>query len=119
MGRRGVTDLVRGRVYGAVLSERLGEKPYLVVSNNRRNRALDTVLAVRVTTSPKPALASIVATTSDDPIAGHVLCDDIVEVWPDEIRRDLGACSPTTMKRVGDGLRAALGLAQPVFPPYG
>lgn len=105
-----MTDLVRGRVYAAVLSERVGEKPYLVVSNNRRNRALDTVLAARVTTSEKPVLASIVATTPEDPVAGRVLCDDIVEVWPDEIRRDLGACSPATMKRVGDGLRAALGL---------
>lgn len=105
-----MTDLVRGRVYAAVLSERLGEKPYLVVSNNRRNRALDSVLAVRVTTSQKPELASIVATTPADPIAGRVLCDDLVELWPDEVRRDLGACSPATMRRVGDGLRAALGL---------
>ncbi|MBV9097266.1 MAG: type II toxin-antitoxin system PemK/MazF family toxin [Frankiaceae bacterium] len=105
-----MTDLVRGRVYAAVLSERIGEKPYLVVSNNRRNRALDSVIAVRVATSPKPDLASIVATTPEDPVAGRVLCDDLVEIWPDEVRRDMGACSPATMRRVGDGLRAALGL---------
>jgi len=106
-----VTDLVRGRIYAAVLSERLGEKPYLVVSNNRRNRALDTVLAVRVTTSQKPNLVSIVPTTPEDPVSGRVLCDDIVEIWPDEVRRDLGACTPATMRRVADGLRAALALS--------
>ena len=105
-----MTDLVRGRVYGAVLTEALGEKPYLVVSNNRRNHALTTVLAVRITTRQKPDLSSIVETSPEDPVAGRVLCDDIVELWPDEIRRDLGALSPATMKRVGDGLRAALGL---------
>jgi hypothetical protein len=29
---------------------------------------------------------------------------------PDEVQRDLGALSPATMARVGDGLRAALGI---------
>jgi len=48
------TRLIRGRVYGAVLSniEDEGEKYYLVVSNNRRNGAFPQVLAVRLTTTP-------------------------------------------------------------------
>ena len=107
-----MTKLVRGRVYSAVLQglEDMGEKYFLVVSNNQRNRALDSVLAVRLTTTPKPALASIVEMGSSDPFTGRVVCDDIVELWPDEIRRDLGAVTPETMRDVGDGLRAALDL---------
>jgi len=37
-----------------------GEKPWLVVSNNARNTHLRSALVVRVTTSAKPPLPSIV-----------------------------------------------------------
>ena len=49
---------VRGRVYMADLGH--GEKPFLVVSNNARNTKLGDCLGVRITTSPKPDIASIV-----------------------------------------------------------
>ncbi len=102
---------VRGRVYYAVTDERVGEKPFLVVSNNGRNRALKSALVVRVTTSDKPVLASIVELAHEDqPMHGRVLCDDIFELWPDEVTRDAGALSQRTMMRVADGLRAALAL---------
>ena len=104
-----MTDLLRGRVYGAVLGD-LPEKYYLVVSNNRRNAALDSVLAVRLTTSPKPNHPSIVTLTGADPLTGRVVCDDIVELWPDEVKRDLCALTPATMANVAAGLAAALGL---------
>jgi mRNA interferase MazF len=84
--------IYRGRIYGAVLSERLGEKYYLVVSNNRRNARLDSVLAIRLTTSAKPDLDSIVVLNhTDGPWSGRALADDIVEVYRDEITRELGA----------------------------
>ena len=107
-----MTNLVRGRIYGAVLQglEGVGEKYFLVVSNNQRNKALDSVLAVRLTATATPALASIVEMASTDAFSGQVVCDDIVELWPDEIRRDLGAVTHETMRNVGDGLRAALTL---------
>jgi mRNA interferase MazF len=103
--------IYRGRIYGAVLSERLGEKYYLVVSNNRRNARLDSVLAIRLTTSAKPDLDSIVILSpTDGPWTGRALADDIVEVYRDEITRELGALPPVTMRRVEDALRAALDL---------
>ncbi|HVV75040.1 MAG TPA: type II toxin-antitoxin system PemK/MazF family toxin [Mycobacteriales bacterium] len=104
-----MSQLVRGRVYSALLSglDDIGEKYYVVVSNNRRNRALESVLAVRLTTSAKPNIPSIVETVPSDPVVGRVLCDDVVELWPDEVRRDLGSLSVGTMRRVADGLRAA------------
>ena len=105
---------VRGRVYGAVIREDLGEKYYLVVSNNRRNRALGDVLVVRLTTSPKPALTTIVDMGSADaPLVGRILCDDIEALYKDEITREIGALSPATMRRVDMGLAAALSLPTP------
>lgn len=54
-----------------------GEKPYVIVSNNARNRALPIYLAVRITTSPKPLLPSIIELAPEDPVvAGRALCDD-------------------------------------------
>ncbi len=105
------TTIYRGRIYGAVLTERLGEKYYLVVSNNRRNAKLDSVLAIRLTTTPKPDLDSIVALSpTDGPWTGSALADDIVEIYRDEITRELGALPPATIRRVNDALRAALDL---------
>ena len=101
--------LSRGQVVLATIG--LSEpKRLVVVSNNRRNRALQSVLAARLTTSPKPTLPSIVALAHDDPMTGHVCCDDIIEVFDDEIVRLLGALAPGTMARVGAGLAAALDL---------
>jgi mRNA interferase MazF len=96
-------------VYWADLGH--GEKPWLVVSNNGRNRALGSVLAVRVTTtSTGPDIPTIVPLAPADPLVGRVLCDDLVQLWRDEIRRDGEALSRQTLVRVDAGLRAALSL---------
>lgn len=101
---------LRGRIYAATIDDRIGEKCFLVVSNNQRNRALRIALAVRLTTTPKPPIPSIVALDrSDTPFVGCVLCDDIVELW-DEEGRDLGALRPQTMTRVNAALASALAL---------
>lgn len=102
--------LVRGRVYAARLTGSPEDKYFLVVSNNRRNRNLPQVLAVRLTTTPKPALPSIVALPSAEVFTGSVVCDDIVEIWADEVKRDLGALSPAAMSAVARALAAALDL---------
>jgi len=81
-----------------------------VVSNNARNRMLRDCLAVRITTSPKPEMASVAVVLSADPFVGRVLCDDIVAVFHDELRRDVGALSTATMDQVAAGLRDALHL---------
>lgn len=104
------TDLVRGRVYAALLTHVGSEKYFVVVSNNRRNRYFEQVLAVRITSTPKPPIPSIVELGGSEVISGRVVCDDIVELYPDEVRRDLGALSPAAMARVGLGLKAALAL---------
>lgn len=98
----------RGRVYRADLG--YGLKPFLVVSNNRRNAALDSCLAVRITTSVKPEMTSIVVLDANDPVVGRVLCDDLVTLYRDEIRDDLGGVCAKTMASTRTGLLHALGL---------
>ncbi|MFC0434468.1 type II toxin-antitoxin system PemK/MazF family toxin [Kutzneria buriramensis] len=106
----GVSRIVRGRVYGAELGA-LPEKYYLAVSNNQRNHVLDSFLAVRLTTSPKPSLDTIVELgAADAPWTGHVLCDDLVTVYRDEVTRDMGALRQATMSKVNQALRNALAL---------
>lgn len=99
---------VRGMVYEADLG--YGLKHFLVVSNNARNQRLDDCLAVRITTSEKPDIPSIVKLGPADPLVGFVLCDDITPLYRDEIRRQSGALSHRTMLSVADALKAALAI---------
>ncbi|MEI8067224.1 MAG: type II toxin-antitoxin system PemK/MazF family toxin [Actinomycetes bacterium] len=103
-------SLTRGRVYSVQLSHIEGEKPFVIVSNNRRNAGLEQVLAVRLTTSRKPKMPSIVELPPGEVFVGSAMCDDITEIWGDEIRRDLGALTPKAMAEIGRGLKAALDL---------
>jgi mRNA interferase MazF len=104
-----VSDLVRGRVIWFELGD-VGRKPAVVVSNNHRNHALGSALVARITSSSKPVLSSIVELRPADPLTGRVLCDDLIEVYDDEVLKDGGALSPATMRAVGAGLMYALSL---------
>jgi mRNA interferase MazF len=111
VGAGAVTHLVRGRIYRAKPLGFAEDKYFVVVSNNSRNRHLDSALVVRFTTSSKPALPSIVEIPDDEVLpGGRVVCDDIYELFDDEVKADMGALSPASMHAIGDGLRAALGL---------
>ncbi|GAB3497342.1 hypothetical protein [Flexivirga lutea] len=46
----------------------------------------------------------------DDHLVGSVVCDDIVEIYEDEVQGIIGALSPASMRAVNDGLKAALDL---------
>lgn len=106
-----MTHLVRGRVYRARPIGFEADKFFLVVSNNARNRNLDSALVVRFTTSSKPRLPSIVEVPGDEIVpGGRIVCDDIYELFDDEVRADVGALSGPTIAAVGEGLKAALGL---------
>lgn len=103
------TSLLRGQVYRAKLGN-TDPKYYLVVSNNRRNAALDDVLVVRLTTTAKPTIPSIVELGPPDPFTGRACCDDITWMAETEAQEYLGALAPATMRRIDAGLRAALGI---------
>jgi len=98
---------LRGQVFRVELGH--GAKPWLVVSNNARNRNLETVLAARIPTTSKHATApTVVALSSADPLVGYVVVDDLVQLYRDELTVAVGALSATTMRAVNDALRIAL-----------
>lgn len=104
-----MASFVRGNVYFAHTD--YGDKPFLVVSNNARNKAFDSAIAVRITTTPpKSPRPSVVPLNSGDPLVGYVLCDSIETLWDDEPVRHSGALTLATMHKVGEGLKAALDL---------
>jgi mRNA interferase MazF len=106
-----MTEMLRGRIYRAHPTHIDEDKFFLVVSNNRRNRAFEQVLAARLTTTPprdeRPALVPL---GRGEIMTGWVSCDDIEVIYDDEVRADLGAITAPTMRRVEAGLRAALGI---------
>jgi mRNA interferase MazF len=104
-----VNPPARGQVYWADLGS--GRKPWLVVSENGRNRKLDTVLAVRITTTLKTAyLPSHVLLPEGEPVSGVVRCDDIEQLAVDELVALVGALGRRTMSEVNEALRVALAL---------
>lgn len=107
-----MSSMVRGRIYRFRLAGIEGEKYFVVVSNNARNRALPSALGVRFTTTAKPTLPSIVEIPDTEALpGGRVVCDDIVELFDDEITADVGALTPAVMSKVDSGLKAALALS--------
>jgi len=101
-----VTPL-RGQVFRVDLGH--GLKPWLIVSNNSRNRNLETVLAARITTTSKHAsVPTVVPLASADPLVGYVVVDDPVQLYRDELSTALGALSTVTMRAVSAALRIAL-----------
>jgi mRNA interferase MazF len=98
---------LRGQVFRVDLGH--GAKPWLVVSNNSRNRNLETVIAVRITTTSKHAnVPTVVALSAADPLVGYIVVDDLVQLYRDELPEAHGAISPSTMRAVSDALRIAL-----------
>lgn len=98
---------VRGQVYRADLG--YGAKPWLVVSNNGRNRRLSDVVAVRLTTTARD-LPTWVALGPADPLTGYVNTDAIETLGKDELGDYLGALSPGSMMEVNRALALALAL---------
>jgi mRNA interferase MazF len=106
-----MTDLQRPPAWASAHLSHIGaDKYFLVVSNNRRNRAFEQVLAVRLTTKPRDARPAMVELGSAEVMTGWASCDDIETIYDDEVRADMGAVTAQTMRRVDAGLRAALDL---------
>lgn len=102
--------LMRGQVIRADIG--LDEPKLLaVVSNNRRNAAMPSVLAVRLTTTPKPPMPSVVELGHPEVFTGRIVCDDIIEVFEEEVMAVRGGLTGAALAALNDGLRAALDLA--------
>ena len=101
---------MHGQVYRCDLG--YGSKPWLIVSNNARNRHTADVLAARLTTTPR-TLPTWVALASADPLTGYANADNIETLGKDELGDYLGALTPATMAKVHAALAVALGLPVP------
>lgn len=105
-----MSALIRGRVIWFELGD-LGRKLAAVVSNDARNRALGSALVARITTSSKPPLRSIVELIPADPVSGRVLCDDLIEIYDEEVLKDAGPLTAATLRAVEAALMYALGIS--------
>jgi mRNA interferase MazF len=97
----------RGQVYRCDLG--YGLKPWLVVSNNARNRLLSDVVAIRLTTTARD-LPTWVKLSPADPLAGCANADCIERLAKDELGEYLGALSPGSMRAVNQAIAIALAL---------
>jgi len=98
----------RGQVYRCDLG--YGLKPWLVISNNSRNRLLSDVVAVRLTTTARE-LPTWVKLSPADPLAGYANADCLEQLGKDELGEYLGALSPASIRGINEALKIALALA--------
>jgi mRNA interferase MazF len=98
----------RGQVYRCDLG--YGLKPWLVVSNNSRNRLLSDLVAIRLTTTSRdlPTWAKL---SPADPLTGYANADCIEQLGKDELGEYLGSLSRESMGKVNRALMIALALA--------
>lgn len=97
----------RGQVYRCNLG--YGAKPWLVVSNNARNRLLSDVIAIPLTTTVRE-LPTWVKLSPADPLTGYANADCIEQLGKDELGDYLGALTPATMRTINQALAVALAL---------
>ena len=102
-----MTAPLRGQVYRADIG--YGSKPWLIVSNNPRNRATADVLAVRLMTTARE-LPTWVRLGPTDPLRGYVNADNIETLGKTELDEYLGSLSSESMMNVNQALTVALGL---------
>ena len=102
--------VLRGQVIRSDILKLDEPKLFVVVSNNVRNRHFDTVLAARLTTSPKNPRPSVVELASDERFTGRVLCDDIWQIFDDEVIEVVGSLGRRSLSDLRNGPMAALGI---------
>lgn len=108
-------QFMRKQVRFATIREEEGRKPYLIISNNARNKNFDSVLAVRITTTLKHKHHRsnyLLPLSEQGCIKGVVLGDTIIEIWKDEFDQQEPTCYITerSMKHVEESLKVALGM---------
>lgn len=94
----------RGQVYRCDLG--YGLKPWLVVSNDARNRLLSDIVAIRLTTTARD-LPAWVKLSAADPLTSYANADCIAQLAKDELGECLGALSPPSMRAVNQALAIA------------
>ena len=99
---------IRGQVYSIDFGD--GPEPWVVVSNNVRNRQLREVLGAPIADSTEVDLATVVALHPTDPVAGVVLADEIERLHRHKLITLLGVLSPGTIMKLNRALKIALAI---------
>jgi mRNA-degrading endonuclease toxin of MazEF toxin-antitoxin module len=90
-----------------------GEKPHVVVSNNRMNGALSYpfvhVIWMGTNLARVRFAEHVVLQAGDRPLVGIVDCSTLRRATKAHLLRRFGALSPDTMGRVENGIGVALG----------
>jgi mRNA-degrading endonuclease toxin of MazEF toxin-antitoxin module len=90
-----------------------GDKPHVVVSNNRMNEAVSYpwvhVIWMGTNVTRVRFAEHVLLEAADRPLVGFVDCSTLRRVPKTVLSRRFGALSPGTMRRVEDGVRVALG----------
>jgi len=90
-----------------------GDKPHLVVSNNRANDAVSYpwvhVIWMGTNIARVRFAEHVVLGSADHPLAGFVDCMTLRLASKRQLVRRVGALSPGTMERVESGIQSALG----------
>lgn len=106
----------RGQVWWA--DTPWGRKPWLVVGNNRLNRAFSEVIAVRITTTVRHAHhPEAVALVESDPMIGVVHTATITSIPKGKLRELAGALSPASMRAVARAMAHTLVIRPDDLPP--
>ena len=106
-----MTTARRGEVYSVDVGGAAGRHFYVIVSNDTRNRLLDTVLGAMVTSTDKSKVPSAVELSDEDPVNGWVVADVLDSLWDSEVDgRPRGVLTPATMAKLNDALKIAFGL---------
>jgi mRNA interferase MazF len=98
---------MRGQVFSCDLG--YGRKPWAIVSNNSRNRALSAVVAVRITTTQRD-LPTWVRLSAADPLVGSVNADCVEQLGKDELGSYLGSLCAETIRSLNRALAIALAI---------
>lgn len=101
---------LRGQVWWFHAGGQRGRRPYVIVSNNDRNRRLDSVLGVMITTTDKSEIPTAVQMTHQDPVEGYAVTDFIEELWKDEAKRPAGSVAAGTLLKLNNALKIALAI---------
>ncbi|QIS10973.1 type II toxin-antitoxin system PemK/MazF family toxin [Nocardia arthritidis] len=104
-----MTAPLRGQVYRVDVGH--GLEPWLIVSNNRRNRTLSDVLAVRISTSSKHAeLPTWVPLSAADPVVGYIVTDNLERIRRSVLGPIVGTAAPSTILAVNAALKTVLSI---------
>lgn len=101
----------RGEVW--MMPTQDGEKPHLVVSNNRMNDAVSYpfvhVIWMGTNLARVRFAEHVTLDAADRPLVGFVDCSTLRRATKTHLIRRFGVLSPSTMVRVEAGIRVALG----------